>query len=292
MGALMTSISTGARRVAKKRSAKLKGSNTVVAHIVMAVLGLIMAFPFLWQLIMSLSTNQEVTGIPPTFWPKTLQWQNYVNAFTVLPFAQQMWVTVQITFIINLAHVVFATMAGYAFARMRFPFKEPLFFIVIAVLMIPGQVFILPVYQIIQSLNLLNTVAGIVIPGLISAFGVFLMRQFFAGIPMEIEEAARLDGANSWQIFYRVMLPLAAPGISALVVLGILDSWNDLMWPLIVATGDENMPISVGLATLQGDSGVDYVTMMAASFMAMAPILILFIFMQRRVLEGITFVSK
>jgi multiple sugar transport system permease protein len=276
----------------RRKNGRFKEANTVVAHAFMAVLGFVMAFPFLWQLIMSLSTNNEVTGVPPTLWPKVLQWQNYVNAFTVLPFAHQMWVTIQITIIVNVAHVIFATMAGYAFARMSFPFKEPLFYVVIAVLMIPGQVFILPVYQIIQSLNLLNTIAGIVLPGLISAFGVFLMRQFFETIPVELEEAARLDGANSWQVFTKVMLPLTAPGISALVVLGILDSWNDLLWPLIVATGDQNQPISVGLATLQGDTGTDYVTMMAASFMAMAPILILFIFMQRRVLEGITFVSK
>lgn len=286
MGIQMTTVSFS------RKQRRMKGTNTFVAHLVMAFFGILMAFPFVWQLIMSLSTNEQVTGVPPTLWPGVLQWSNYADALTRIPFLQQMWVTIQVTLLTNLAHVVFCTMAGYAFARMNFPFKRTLFALVLAVLMIPGQVFILPVYQIIQGLNLLNTVSGIVLPGLISAFGIFLMRQFFSNIPNELEEAARLDGASSFQIFWRVMLPLTAPGISALVVLGVLDSWNDLMWPLIVATGENNMPISVGLATLQGDVSTDYVTMMAASFMAMAPILLLFIFMQRRVLDGIAFVSK
>lgn len=276
----------------RRRSVRARGANTVIAHVVVIVFGLVMAFPFVWQLIMSLSTNAQVTGVPPTFWPKVLQWENYKNALTTLPFLPQMWVTVQIAVVVNLAHVLFCTMAGYAFARMHFPGRNVLFGIVIAVLMVPGQVFILPVYQIIQRLGLLNTVAGIVLPGLVSAFGIFLMRQFFASLPVELEEAARLDGANSFQIFWRVMLPLTAPGLSAMVVLGILDAWNDLMWPLVVATGDDHMPISVGLATLSGDSATDYVTMMAASFLAMAPILVMFIIMQRRVIESISFVSK
>lgn len=274
------------------RNRRTRGTNTLLAHLTVAFFGLLMAFPFAWQLIMSLSTNSEVTGVPPTLWPSSLQWINYANALSKIPFFQQIWVTVQVAIVTNIAHVVFCTMAGYAFARMRFPGNRLIFGIFLAVLMIPGQVFILPVYQIIQGLHLLNTVAGIVLPGLISAFGTFMMRQFFRGLPVELEEAARLDGANSFQIFRRIMLPLAMPGISALVVLGILDSWNDLLWPLIVATGSNNMPISVGLATLQGDVSTDYVTMMAASFLAMAPILVLFIFMQRRVIEGISFASK
>lgn len=286
----MTATTTTPR--VRARGGRNRGTNTFAAHLIMAIFGLLVALPFVWQLIMSLSTNSQVTGVPPTFWPGTLQWRNYAEALTKIPFLPQMWVTVQVAVITNIAHVIFCTMTGYAFARMRFPGRKLVFGSVIAVLMVPSQVFILPVYQIIQRLQLINTIGGIVLPGLTSAFGIFLMRQFFLSLPGELEEAARLDGANSFQIFWRIMLPLTTPGISALVVLGVLDSWNDLMWPLIVATGDHHMPISVGLATLTGDVSTDYVTMMAASFLAMAPILVLFIVMQRRVIESISFVSK
>ncbi len=278
----MTTVSVG------RKQRRMKGTNTFVAHLVMAFFGILMAFPFVWQLIMSLSTNEQVTGVPPTLWPGVLQWSNYADALTRIPFLQQMWVTIQVTLLTNLAHVVFCTMAGYAFARMNFPFKRTLFALVLAVLMIPGQVFILPVYQIIQGLNLLNTVSGIVLPGLISAFGIFLMRQFFSNIPNELEEAARLDGASSFQIFWRVMLPLTAPGISALVVLGVLDSWNDLMWPLIVATKPEIYTVGQVVGLFNSPLSHQTVDMvMTANLLAAIPPLLFFLIFQRKIVEGI-----
>jgi multiple sugar transport system permease protein len=134
-----------------------------------------------------------------------------------------------------------------------------------------------------------NTTAGIVLPGFFSAFGVFLMRQFFASLPVELEEAARLDGCNTWQLFWKVMIPQVTPALSALAVITVLWSWNDLMWPLLVTTYSEQMPLSVGIATLQGQHDVNYAMMMAASLMAMAPVIVLFLSMQRRVISGIAF---
>lgn len=255
----------------------------------LGLIGFLMVFPFVWQLIMSLSTNDQVMSVPPTFWPGELQWQNYATVFTKVPFLSQLGVSIAITVLRVLGQVILCCMAGYAFARMRFPLKGVILAIILSILMVPGQVYLIPQFQIVQNLGLLNTVWGIVIPGIFSAFGVFLMRQFFMGLPTELEEAARLDGANPFQVFWKVMLPLAAPGISALVIITTLWSWNDLLWPLVVTTYAESMPLSAGLATLQGSVSTDYTVMMAASIMAMAPVLILFIVLQRRVIEGLAF---
>ncbi|MBS5245186.1 MAG: carbohydrate ABC transporter permease, partial [Actinomyces graevenitzii] len=162
-----------------------------------------------------------------------------------------------------------------------------LFGAVLLILMVPSQVYLIPQYQIVQGLGLLETPWGIVLPGLFSAFGTFLMRQTFLSLPREMEEAARLDGCSQWQIFTKVMLPLAAPGLSAVAITTVLWSWNDLLWPLIVTTREDKMPLSVGIATLAGEHSTDYSMMMAASIMSMAPIFILFFSMQRRVISGL-----
>ena len=185
-----------------------------------------------------------------------------------------------------IGQIVLCSMAGYAFARMRFAASAIIFAVMLSILMIPNQAYIIPQYQIVQSLGWLDTVQGIVIPTVFSAFGTFLMRQFFVNLPKELEEAARLDGANSFQIFWKVMLPLARPSIGALAIVTILAAWNNLLWPLVVTSRAENRPLSVGIASLNGQYVIDYPVMMAASLMAMAPILILFIVMQRRVIRG------
>lgn len=257
------------------------------AHVLLLFFGLFMVFPFVWQIIMSLSTNAEVRSVPPTFWPEVLQWHNYSDVFTKLPFMQNFWISVLITVIRTLAQLLFCSMAGYAFARMQFSGRGILFGAVLLILMVPSQVYLIPQYQIVQGLGLLETPWGIVLPGLFSAFGTFLMRQTFLSLPREMEEAARLDGCSQWQIFTKVMLPLAAPGLSAVAITTVLWSWNDLLWPLIVTTREDKMPLSAGIATLAGEHSTDYSMMMSASIMSMAPIFILFFSMQRRVISGL-----
>ncbi|MDJ0376211.1 carbohydrate ABC transporter permease [Cryobacterium sp. PH31-L1] len=266
-----------------------QGANSVRTHLVLGIIGFVMVFPFIWQLVISLSTNDQVMSVPPTFWPGDLQWGNFVDVFTKLPFFDQFGVSVGITVIRVIGQVVLCSMAGYAFARMRFRGRGVFLAVILSILMVPPQVYLIPQFQIIQNLGLLNTFIGIALPGIFSAFGVFLMRQIFLGLPLELEEAARLDGANPFQIFYKIMLPLATPGISALVIITTLWSWNDLLWPLVVTTYAEKMPVSAGLATLAGSITTDYPVMMAASVLAMAPVLILFIILQRRVVEGLAF---
>ena len=256
-------------------------------HIILLLGGVIMTFPFVWQLLMSISTNAEITSIPPTFIPSEPQWSNYTAVFNRLPFLQQLGTSVLITVIRTVAQIVLASMAGYAFARMRFKGRNFLFGALLIILMVPSQVYLIPQYQIIQSLNLLETPWGIVMPGLFSAFATFLMRQAFIGIPDSLEEAARLDGANHWQIFWRIMFPLVRPSVFAVGITTVLWSWNDLLWPLIVTTRETSMPVSVGIATFSGQYSSQYGLMMAASVMAIAPIFALFFSMQRRVIEGL-----
>lgn len=271
------------------RSQRQRYGSHALAHVILGVGGLAMAFPFLWQVVMSLSSNAEVTSVPPTFIPSQLRFDNYVAVFETMPFFNQLGVSIWITVIRTVVQIVLCTMAGYAFARMRFRGRGLLLALVLSILMVPSQVYLLSQYQLVQSFGLLDTVAGIVAPGLFSAFGTFLMRQFFLSIPAELEEAARLDGANPFQTFWRIMLPLTGPAISALAILVVLFSWNELLWPLVVSTNSDAAPLAVGLATLAGVPTVNYPVLMAASALAMAPILILFLVLQRRVIEGLAF---
>lgn len=269
------------------RTTSRRQGNHAWPHIALIGASIVMVFPFAWQLIMSLSTNAQISSSPPTFWPGELQFKNYLNALTALPFLAQLKVSVVVTICRVVGQVALCSLAGYAFARMEFRFKKLIFALILSILMVPHQVFLLPQYKIIQSLGWLDSLPGIIAPGLFSAFGIFLMRQFFMGLPKELEEAARLDGAGPVRIFAKVMLPLSVPAISALVVLVTLSAWNDLLWPLVVTSTPTKMPLSVGLANMQGLNFTDYGPLMAASLMAMAPILILFIVLQRRVIDGL-----
>ena len=256
-------------------------------HLVLLLGGLLMVFPFLWQLSMSLSTQAEVTSVPPTWLPSEPQWGNYPAVFEQVPFWNQFLTTVAVTVARVVGQLLLCALAGYAFARMTFPGKGLLFALVLSILMVPYQIYLIPQYDIIQELGWLNTVAGIAAPGIFSAFGTFLMRQHYMGMPRSLEEAARLDGASPWRTFWQIMFPLSGPALSAVAILTALASWNDLMWPLIVATYDDRTTLAVGLSTLQGQFTTDYPVMMAASFMAMLPLMILFIVLQKHVVAGL-----
>lgn len=256
-------------------------------HLVLLLGGLLMVFPFLWQLSMSLSTQAEVTSVPPTWLPAEPQWGNYPAVFEQVPFWNQFLTTVAVTVARVVGQLLLCALAGYAFARMTFPGKGLLFALVLSILMVPYQIYLIPQYDIIQELGWLNTVAGIAAPGIFSAFGTFLMRQHYMGMPRSLEEAARLDGASPWRTFWQIMFPLSGPALSAVAILTALASWNDLMWPLIVATYDDRTTLAVGLSTLQGQFTTDYPVMMAASFMAMLPLMILFIVLQKHVVAGL-----
>lgn len=271
----------------RPRKGMHKQSRLLPAHIVLTLGGLTMVFPFVWQVLMSLSTNAEIQAAPPQFLPASPQWGNYAEVLARIPFLSQFWTSFLITALRTGAQLILCSMAGYAFARMQFKGRNVLFGLLLAILMIPSQAFLITQYQIIKGLNLLETPWGIVLPGMFSAFGTFLMRQAFMSLPKELEEAARLDGCNPWQVFWKVMFPLVKPSLFAVAITTVLWSWNDLLWPLIVTTRESNMPLSAGIATFAGQHTSDWNLMMAASAMAMAPIFVLFFAMQRKVIEGL-----
>lgn len=249
----------------------------------------IMVFPFIWEILTSFKTLSAAASVPPTVLPLPPTTRAYDKVLNTIPFWHLLGNSVLLTVIRTIGQVALCTMAGYGFARFTFPGKNILFIGFLAILMVPGQLFILPQYEIIQQLGMLNTILGIALPGLFSVFGTFLLRQFFQSLPMDMEEAARLDGANEWQIFWHVMLPLARPGIIALIVLTSLWSWNDFLWPLVVASNESSMPLSVGLTLLTDLRLKDDPLLMAGALLASLPMIVVFIVLQRQFIKGIAF---
>ncbi|MFG1909452.1 carbohydrate ABC transporter permease [Kribbella sp. NPDC048928] len=260
-----------------------------VAHLVLCIGAVFMVGPFLWQVSTSLQTFGESVGVPPTFVPDSPQWSNLSTVFNALPFGRELLNTTVMTIARTVGQVFFSALAGFAFARMQFRGRGVLFAVFLSVTMVPYQVFLLPQFQIMQKLGLLNTLVALFLPGMFSAFGTFLMRQFFRQLPAEIEEAARIDGAGIVQIFWRIMLPMAAPGMIALGVLVVIWSWNDLLWPLVVNSDPRQMPVSAGLASLQGQYTTNFPVLMAGSLVASLPVIVVFIVFQRQLMSGIAF---
>ncbi len=247
----------------------------------------ITVFPFLWMVLTSFKTVGEAMQIPPTFFPKKFLTDAYAQIVTALPFARVYLNTIISTVVTTVIQVMFCSMAAYAFARIDFPFKNVIFVLILSVLMVPGQIFLIPQYQIIQKLGLLDTIPALFLPNLFSAFGTFLLRQFFMSLPKELEEAALLDGCNRYQIFWKIMLPLTKPGIVSLVIFTAKFAWNDFMWPLIVNTSPKMMTLGPALSTLQGQYTTKYPMQMAGAVMAVIPIIVLFFIFQKQFIEGV-----
>lgn len=261
--------------------------NEMLIHFVLIIGVLISVGPFIWMILTSLKTVPETTMIPPVLLPKKFMWSNFSKVWTMLPFGKFFINTIISTVVIVVGQIIFCSMAGFAFGRLEFPHRDKIFVLVLAILMVPSQIYLIPQYLIIQKLKLLNTIPALYLPGLFSAFGTFLMRQFFKSLPKELEEAAIIDGCNYFQVYWKIMLPLIKPAITSLTILTGLYGWNSLMWPLIVNTSESKMTLSAGIASLDGQFTTDYTTMMAGALIATAPMLIAFIIFQKKFIEGI-----
>lgn len=244
-------------------------------------------FPFIWMILTSFKSQIESIKIPITIFPKEWLIKNYFAVFKAIPFGRMYLNTIINAVVIVSVQLLFCSMAAYAFARLKFPGKNVIFTILLSVLMIPSSFFILPQYQIIQGLGLLNSLPALFLPNLFSIFGTFLLRQFFKSLPDSLEDAARIDGCNRFMIYYKIMLPLVKSGLVALGILTLRFAWNDLMWPLIVNTSEQKMTLAAGLSSLQGQYVTDYPLMMAGAVMSVAPLLILFAIFQEQFIEGI-----
>lgn len=256
-------------------------------HTVLIIGSFLMIVPFLWMVLTSGKTISESTQIPPQIFPKIFQVENYRAVWDSLPFVSFYINTALMIIMRVLTSTLFSAMAAFAVAKLEFPGKNFFFAIVLTQMMIPSQIYLTPQYLLVQNLGLLNSISALVIPGIVSAFGTFLLRQFFIKLPNELMEAATIDGATIWQVFYRIYMPLARSGLVALGIFTSLFAFKDLMWPLVVNMSQDKMTLSAGLASLQGQFTTNYPQLMAGSVIAIIPMIILYIIFQKQFIEGI-----
>lgn len=267
---------------------KLTKTQKTIIHVLLIAGSLIMVLPFVWMILTAGKTIPETTSIPPTLLPGSFQWENFTRAWNVLPFLDFFKNTFLMIIVRVITTTIFSTMAAFALAKLEFPGKTLFFWMVLTQLMIPPQIYMTPHYLYAQNLGLLDTVAGLIMPGVVSAFGTFLLRQYYMQLPDELMEAAVIDGASIWQVFWRIYFPLAKSGIVALGIFTALNSYKSLMWPLVVNISQEKLPLSAGLALLQESFLNDYPLLMAGTVISVVPIIILYIFFQRQFEEGIS----
>jgi multiple sugar transport system permease protein len=286
----MLQAATGTRRPIATPIARTRrpiAASTVLIHLVLVLGACLFVGPFLWMILTSIKTQSESTLVPPIIFPAVPQWHNFQDAITTLPFIQFYFNTIVMTAGRTLGQLLFCSLAAYAFARIEFPGRNVLFILMLSILMVPPQVFYLPQYLIMQDLGWLNSLQALIVPGMFSAFGTFLLRQYFLGLPRELDEAAKIDGANHLQIYWKVILPLAKPALIALAIFTILWSWNDLMWPLIVNDSVDKMTLAVGLASLQGQYSTNFTILMAGALLATWPMIVMFVVFQKYFIQGI-----
>jgi multiple sugar transport system permease protein len=256
---------------------------------VVLALGLIaMVMPFVWMLLGSFKTDAEIRANPTQFLPENPTIDNFTRLFGELDFAGFFLNSVIVAVFVTLGNIAFSSMVGYALAKLEFRGKKVLFALVMATLMVPGVVTFVPLFVLAANLGLVNSYAGLILPFLITPVGVFLMRQFIMGLPDELIEAARIDGAGEWRIFLRVIMPLCGPAIATLTILTFLGSWNNFLWPLVVATTENMYTLPVALALYSvGQNASQYGLMMAGAVVVVVPVLLVFVLLQKYFVQGI-----
>lgn len=264
-------------------------SYRVFIHVLLIIGSGIMIMPFAWMVLTSFKSVTEATSMNPfVFFPTQWRIENYIDVIKQNNFIRLYYNTFSMIFWNVICAVAFSSMAAYAFARLQFPGKDFFFGIVLFQMMIPTQIFIIPQYLMVDKLGARNTIFALVFPGLVSAFGTFLMRQFFKGIPSELEQAARIDGCNIGQTFILIMLPLVKSGLVALSIFTALFSFKNLMWPLIVNSNIDAATLSSALAKIQSAYNVKYSILMAASVLAIWPMILIYFVFQKQFMQSVT----
>jgi multiple sugar transport system permease protein len=259
----------------------------VLIYATAIIIGLVMLTPFVWMLSASLKLNRDVFTFPIQWIPAEPRWQNYVDIWTKIPLALFVWNTAKITIAVTILQLLTSSFAAYAFAKLRFPGRDALFLGYIATIAMPWQVYMVPQFLLMRELGLHNTHMALILLQAFTAFGVFLMRQFYQSIPDELCEAARIDGMNEYQIWWRIMLPLSKPALSTLTIFTFVSTWNDFLGPLIYLTKTELKTIQIGLRMFISQYSAEYGLIMAASVVALIPVLVVFLALQRFFVEGI-----
>lgn len=258
----------------------------VGTHLVLLAVCVVMLVPFLWMLRTSLARSGAVFGQGLQLLPETFEWRNYVEAFTIVPFGIFMLNSLKVSVLIVIGQVITCTMAGYAFARLRFPGRDVLFVLVLATLMVPAQAILVPQYTVLRDLHLLNTHWALILPSLVSPFGVFLMRQYFVGFPVELEDAAKVDGASIPRFFLSIAFPMARPLLATLAVLAFVSSWGSFLAPLMFLTSPDLATVPLGLYRFGSTYATNWPALMAATTVSLLPSFVLYIFAQRYILDA------
>jgi multiple sugar transport system permease protein len=259
----------------------------VLGYLALSLLAVLALIPFLWMLSTSLKSPDEVFVFPPKWIPSQLHFENYTSLWRELPINRWILNSVLIACTGVLGHLVFCSLSAYAFARIRFPFREPLFYLFILTMLIPGQVQLIPNFVLMRNLGWIDTYWALIMPGLAGALGTFLLRQFFMTLPRELEDAARVDGASYFRIYRSIVLPLSGPALATVAVFTFIEKWNDFIWPLVVINSTEKMTLPLGLGYLNGVHSTDWTRLMAGDLVSIAPMLVVFAFAQRYFIRGI-----
>jgi multiple sugar transport system permease protein len=261
--------------------------SVILTYVVIAGVTLVMLLPFAWMLSASLKLSRDVFIFPIQWIPSEPRWQNYVDIWTKIPLALFIYNTSKLTIIVTALQLLTSSFAAYAFAKLHFPYKNTLFLGYLATIAMPWQVYMVPQFLLMREFGLNNTHLALICLQAFTAFGVFLMRQFYMSIPTELCEAARIDGMNEYQIWARIMLPLSKPALSTLVIFTFVTTWNDFLGPMIYLTKTELKTIQIGLRMFISQYSAEYGLIMAASVVALIPVLIVFLSLQRFFVEGV-----
>ena len=260
----------------------------LIIYIILSLGAFIMVLPFLWTVLSSLKDMKQTVAVPPTIFPDPVIWENYPESLSALPFGRAYFNSIYIAVLVTVIQLFTASMAGYSFAKLKFRGHNVVFMLFLATMMIPSQVTMIPLFVIMKNLGLLGTHMSLILPAaLFNAFGVFLMRQFIASLPDELEEAAIIDGAGVPQIFFRIILPLVKPSLAAFGIFVFLGQWNNFMNPLIFLNKTETFTVPLMLNFFKGTYATDYPLLMAGTVISILPVLVVYMFFQKQIIQGI-----
>jgi len=271
------------------RKVKVSPIEQIIVHLILIIWLLISVIPFAWMLSTSFKGPGEIFIFPPRWIPKNPTLKNYKDLFQQMNFGRPFLNSVVVSLSTTFLSVLLATMAGYGFAKFNFKNKNTLFLLVLGTVMVPGQITMIPVFLLLTKLSLLNTYWGLILPAIANAFNIFFMRQFISGIPDELIEAAKMDGANEGWIFFKVIIPLSKPAMAAITIFTFTGSWNNFLWPLIIATDESMYTLPVAVSVLGGQYTENIAMQMAGSVIVILPLIIVFLFTQKYFIKGITF---
>jgi multiple sugar transport system permease protein len=251
------------------------------------VISAAMLLPLIWMVLTSIEPEAEIVQFPPRLFPTHVTFQHYVDVWRRIPFARLYVNTIIFAGGVTILSLIFDSMTAYALARLNFRGRNVVFLFVLVMLMMPFQVTLIPLYDLLAKLGWTDTLHGLIVPRATNAFGIFFLRQFFLSLPRDLEEAARVDGAGEFRIYRQIVLPLAGPALVTLALFHFMYNWNDLLWPLLINQAPERQTLPSGLAQFMGQHVVEYGLLMAASVLALMPVVIFFLMIQRRFVEGV-----